>query len=48
MEEKVAAMIQQKRGLAARIVGSGEQWLTELSTVELRELFTLESGAVVE
>ncbi|MFY1672424.1 SNF2-related protein [Plantactinospora sp. WMMB334] len=48
VEEKVAAMIAEKRGLAARIVGSGEQWLTELSTSELRHLFALESGAVVE
>jgi len=48
VEEKVAALIAEKRGLAARIVGSGEQWLTELSTSELRRLFALESGAVVE
>ena len=31
-----------------RIVGTGEQWLTELSTGQLRELFALEAGAVVE
>ncbi|MGH8963367.1 MAG: DEAD/DEAH box helicase [Jatrophihabitantaceae bacterium] len=48
IEEKIAAMIRDKRGLAARIVGSGEQWLTELSTGQLRELFRLEAGAVVE
>ncbi|MEO3746110.1 SNF2-related protein [Plantactinospora sp. B5E13] len=48
VEEKVAAMINEKRGLAAKIVGSGEQWLTELSTAQLRDLFALESGAVVE
>jgi non-specific serine/threonine protein kinase len=48
IEEKIAAMIHDKRGLAARIVGSGEQWLTELSTGQLRELFRLEAGAVVE
>ncbi|MEE6262218.1 SNF2-related protein [Plantactinospora sonchi] len=48
VEEKVAAMINEKRGLAAKIVGSGEQWLTELSTSQLRQLFALESGAVVE
>jgi SNF2 family DNA or RNA helicase len=47
LEEKISAMIQDKRGLAASIVGSGEGWLTELSTSQLRELFTLESGAVV-
>ena len=32
VEEKVAAMIAEKRGLAAKVVGSGEQWITELST----------------
>lgn len=48
VEEKVAAMIRDKRGLAASIVGTGEQWLTELSTSELRSLLALEQGAVVE
>jgi len=48
VEEKIATMIAEKRGLAARIVGSGEQWLTELSTAQLRQIFALESGAVVE
>ena len=48
IEEKIAAMIAEKRGLAARIVGTGEQWLTELSTGQLSELFRLEAGAVVE
>jgi len=45
---KIAAMISSKRGLAAKIVGTGEQWLTELSTAQLAELVRLESGAVVE
>ncbi|NHO82276.1 DEAD/DEAH box helicase [Micromonospora sp. CMU55-4] len=48
VEEKVAAMIADKRSLARSVVGSGEQWITELSTETLRDLFTLESGAVVE
>ncbi|MGC5018298.1 SNF2-related protein [Micromonospora sp. DT47] len=48
VEEKVAAMIADKRSLAASVVGSGEQWVTELSTAQLRELFALEVGAVVE
>ncbi|MDT4943942.1 MAG: hypothetical protein QOH14_675 [Pseudonocardiales bacterium] len=48
IEEKIAIMIRDKRDLAARIVGSGEQWLTELSTGQLRDLFRLEAGAVVE
>ncbi|MFD0786855.1 DEAD/DEAH box helicase, partial [Micromonospora azadirachtae] len=48
VEEKVAALIADKRSLAARVVGTGEQWVTELSTTQLRELFALEAGAVVE
>ncbi|MEU5944509.1 DEAD/DEAH box helicase [Micromonospora sp. NPDC047465] len=48
VEEKVAALIADKRNLAASVVGTGEQWITELSTAQLRELFTLEAGAVVE
>ncbi|MFI6241396.1 SNF2-related protein [Micromonospora sp. NPDC050795] len=48
VEEKVAAMIADKRNLAERVVGTGEQWITELSTGQLRDLFALEAGAVVE
>jgi SNF2 domain-containing protein/SNF2 helicase protein/helicase-like protein len=48
VEEKISDMIREKRGLAAKIVGSGEGWITELSTSELRDLFALESKAVVE
>lgn len=48
LEERIAAMIREKRGLAARIVGTGEQWLTELTTGQLAELFRLEAEAVVE
>jgi non-specific serine/threonine protein kinase len=48
VEEKIATMIAEKRGLAAKIVGTGEQWLTELSTSQLADLLRLEAGAVVE
>jgi SNF2 family DNA or RNA helicase len=48
VEQKISDMIRDKRGLAARIVGSGESWVTEMSTSELRSLFELEAGAVVE
>jgi non-specific serine/threonine protein kinase len=48
IEEKIATMIRDKRGLAAKIVGTGEHWLTELSTGQLAELVRLEAGAVVE
>jgi non-specific serine/threonine protein kinase len=48
IEEKISAMIRDKRDLAERIVGTGEGWLTELSTAQLRDLFTLDKSAVVE
>jgi non-specific serine/threonine protein kinase len=48
LEEKISAMIRDKRGLAASIVGTGESWLTDLSTDQLRELIRLEVGAVIE
>jgi non-specific serine/threonine protein kinase len=47
LEERIAAMITEKRGLAARIVGTGEGWLTELSTEQLRELVELDTAAAV-
>ncbi|HEX6272459.1 MAG TPA: DEAD/DEAH box helicase [Polyangiaceae bacterium] len=46
VEEKIDGLLEQKRGLATKIVGAGEQWLTELDTRELRELFALADGAV--
>jgi SNF2 family DNA or RNA helicase len=45
VEERIDEMIAAKRDLAARVVGTGEQWLTELSTSELRALVAL-SGEV--
>ncbi len=48
LEERIDAMIERKRALADRIVGTGESWLTELSTSELREVFALSSDAVSE
>ncbi len=41
LEEMIDDMIEGKRGLAQSIVGSGEGWLTELSTDDLRELVML-------
>jgi hypothetical protein len=48
LEEKISVMISEKRGLAEAVVGSGESWLTELSTNQLRQLFALDAGSVVE
>ena len=41
MEERVDAMIESKKALAQSVVGSGENWLTELSTDDLQDLVTL-------
>jgi SNF2 family DNA or RNA helicase len=50
LEERIDQMIEQKTELASQIIGSGEQWLTELNTSQLRDLLslrgsTLEDGA---
>ncbi|MGG1659822.1 DEAD/DEAH box helicase [Brevibacillus sp. NRS-1366] len=41
IEERIDEMMERKLSLSQQIVGSGESWITELSTSELRELFTL-------
>jgi len=47
LEEKVDVLLERKRGLASRIVGSGEQWLTELGDTQLRELFSLSGDVAI-
>jgi len=41
LEERIDDLIESKKGLAESIVGGGEDWLTELSTDDLRELVRL-------
>ena len=48
LEEKIDAMIEGKREVAERVVGTGEGWLTELSTADLMDLMTLRPEAVGE
>ena len=48
LEERIDEMIAKKRGLAARVVGQGEGWLTELSLDELRFVMALRPEAVAE
>jgi len=43
LEEKVDAMLESKRDLADRVVGTGEGWLTELDDDALRRLVALDS-----
>ncbi|MFC4125088.1 DEAD/DEAH box helicase [Nocardia rhizosphaerae] len=46
IEERIDEMISGKKQLADLAVGAGENWITELSTDELRDLFTLGAEAV--
>ena len=48
LEERIDAMIEDKRDLAARIVGTGEAWLHDLSLTQLRDLVALSDDAVAE
>jgi SNF2 family DNA or RNA helicase len=48
LEEGIDQMLEQKKELATSILGAGEQWLTELSTDELRQLFALRQSALEE
>jgi SNF2 family DNA or RNA helicase len=47
LEERIDQLIAEKKDLAEQIVGSGEAWLTELDTAQLRELVALTGEAVV-
>jgi hypothetical protein len=46
LEERIDEMIESKVELAEQVIGSGEQWLTELDGNQLRDLLTLRSDAV--
>jgi SNF2 family DNA or RNA helicase len=41
LEERIDAMIAEKKALAESIIGGGENWLTEMNTADLRELVRL-------
>jgi superfamily II DNA or RNA helicase len=47
VEEKIDRLLEQKRNLASKVIGAGEQWITELDSSALRDLFALSDGAVV-
>jgi SNF2 family DNA or RNA helicase len=46
LEERIDALLVQKKELADRAVGAGEGWLTEMSTDDLRSLMSLDAGSV--
>jgi SNF2 family DNA or RNA helicase len=41
LEERIDEMIESKKGLADAVIGSGEAWITDLSTEELQDLVRL-------
>jgi SNF2 family DNA or RNA helicase len=45
-EERIDDMIERKKEVAGKVVGTGESWLTELSDNELKDLFTLREEAL--
>ncbi|HJV23042.1 MAG TPA: DEAD/DEAH box helicase [Holophagaceae bacterium] len=47
LEEKIDALLESKRDLADRVVGTGEGWLTELDDDALRRLVALDVDAEV-
>jgi SNF2 family DNA or RNA helicase len=48
LEERIDEMIELKKELAENIIGTGEGWLTEMTTRQLKELFKLRREAVVD
>ena len=47
VEDKIDALIESKQALAASVIGTGETWLTELSTRDLRDLVALDRDAII-
>ena len=41
LEERIDKMLEEKKALAESVVGGGENWLTEMSTADLRDLVRL-------
>ena len=48
LEERIDEMIESKKALAENVIGTGEGWLTEMSTEQLRDMFTLRREAVFD
>ncbi|HPF40748.1 MAG TPA: DEAD/DEAH box helicase [Phycisphaerae bacterium] len=48
VEDRIDKLLQEKSALTEQIVGSGDDWLTNLSTSELRDYLTLTDEAVAD
>jgi SNF2 family DNA or RNA helicase len=46
LEERIDEMIEEKTELAENVIGAGEQWLTELSSTQLRDMLMLRQSAM--
>jgi SNF2 family DNA or RNA helicase len=46
LEERIDQMIESKIELAENIIGSGEQWISEMNTDQLRDILTLRNDAI--
>ncbi len=46
LEERIDQILQRKKELAESVIGTGEAWLTELSTGEIKSLIALSKDAV--
>ncbi len=48
VEERIDQLIEEKKALAEEIIGTGEDWITEMSTDQLRDLFVLRRESLAE
>ncbi|CAJ35100.1 DEAD/DEAH box helicase [Methanocella arvoryzae] len=48
LEEKIDELIESKKALSANILGTGEDWITELSTEQLRDMVMLRWDEVAD
>jgi SNF2 family DNA or RNA helicase len=48
LEEKIHDMIESKKQLAEQVVGTGEDWLTEMDTDQLRNLLILDRNSIID
>jgi SNF2 family DNA or RNA helicase len=47
LEERIHEMIESKKALTEQVIGTGENWLTEMNTDQLRELLVLDRSAIL-
>jgi SNF2 family DNA or RNA helicase len=45
LEERIDSMIENKKAVAGKVVGTGEDWLTKLSDTDLKSMFRLSADA---